>query len=160
MKQRGWIVCSGCVWLAIGFSLLYKGLDLMAQALFLPDSLSSQLQPIFGSIQQSSTALIAFGLIIGFLKGRFVLAKTVRRVVSRIASLPLPIRLSQVYTTSYWMLIGSMIALGMTFRFLPIPIDVRGVIDVAIGSALIHGAILYFQASRAIYGIGSPAQSP
>jgi hypothetical protein len=42
-----------------------------------------------------------------------------------------------------------MMALGLVFRFLPIPIDLRGLIDVAIGSALINGAMLYFRAARA-----------
>ena len=87
-------------------------------------------------------------LLVGFAKGRFVFAKTVWRVVSRIQALSLPIRFSQVYTKSYWILIGAMMMLGLTFRFLPIPLDARGFVDVAIGSALINGAMLYFRASR------------
>jgi hypothetical protein len=41
-----------------------------------------------------------------------------------------------------------MMMLGMIFRYLPIPIDVRGFIDLAIGSALMNGAMLYFRAAR------------
>jgi hypothetical protein len=86
--------------------------------------------------------------MIGFAKGRLVLSKTVDRVVKRIRSLQVPIRASQIYARSYWILIGSMVALGFAMRFLPIPLDARGLIDVAIGSALVNGAMLYFRAAR------------
>lgn len=135
MKHRSWIAVSGFTWFLIGASLLFKGLELIAQAA-LP--------------QKTATSLIALGLLVGFLKGRFVLSKTVRRVVTRIASLPAPIRFKDAYAPSYWILIAGMTSLGMLFRFLPIPIDIRGTIDVTIGSALINGAVLYFRACRSV----------
>ncbi len=147
MKHRGWIVLSGFLWFLIGAFLLCKGLQYITAAIFQTESLCYRMQGIFGSAQRGATALIAIGLFVGFLKGRFVLVKTVRRVVNRIAALPLPIRLKDAYSRSYWILIGSMMALGMSFRFLPMPIDLRGTIDVAIGSALINGAMLYFRSS-------------
>ena len=125
MKHRGWIICSGLIWVLIGTWLLYKGLRLT-----------------------STPWIIACGLLIGFLKGRFVFPKTVQRVVGRIEALSLPIRFSQVYTPAYWMLIAGMMSLGMLFRFLPVPVDVRGLVDIAIGSALVNGATLYFRAAR------------
>ncbi|OGN63431.1 MAG: hypothetical protein A3E80_04260 [Chlamydiae bacterium RIFCSPHIGHO2_12_FULL_49_9] len=132
MKHRSWIALSGFLWFSIGGSLLYKGLKFISQ----------------GPSQETGTMLIALGLAIGFLKGRFVLSKTVARVSNRIAALPLPIRFRDAFSKSYWILIGSMMALGILFRFLPIPIEVRGLIDVAIGSALINGSMLYFRASK------------
>jgi len=147
MKHRTWIALSGFLWFVIGLGLLYKGLHLITEAAFKTDSLCYQMRSTFGSAQQSATFFVAIGLLIGFFKGRFVLSKTVRRVVTRISTLPLPIRLKDAYSKSYWILIGSMVALGMTFRFLPIPTDIRGVIDLAIGSALINGAMLYFRAA-------------
>lgn len=150
MKHRSWIAFSGFLWFFIGFSLLYKGIKLITEAAFSVHSLSFSMRDTFGSPQQAATIFIALGLLIGFIKGRFVLVKTVRRVVTRISNLSLPIRISQVYAPSYWLLIGSMVALGMSFRFLPIPIDIRGMIDIAIGSALINGAMLYFRAARTI----------
>ena len=152
MKHRAWIAISGFTWFLMGIFLLYKGLHLITQAAFLPDSLCYKMRNLFGSAQHAATALMALGLVIGFFKGRFVLSKTVKRVVFRIASLPLPIRLKDAYSRSYWILIGSMMALGMFFRFLPIPIDIRGAIDLAIGSALVNGAMLYFRAARQ-YGV-------
>ena len=40
-----------------------------------------------------------------------------------------------------------MIALGCSFRFTPLPIDVKGVMDSIVGVALINGAMLYFRAA-------------
>jgi hypothetical protein len=148
MKHRTWVVVSGLVWFIAGGFLLSKGLRLISDATLQIDSLSYRMKDTFGSAQQAATVLISIGLVIGFFKGRFVLAKTVRRVVSRIVSLPLPIKLKDAYAPSYWILIAGMMALGMLFRFLPIAMDLRGLIDVAIGSALINGALLYFRAAR------------
>jgi len=148
MSHRKWIAFSGFIWLFVGMMLLYKGLSLIAEGASRSSSLCSSMASLFGSPQQAGTALIACGLFIGFLKGRLVLSKTVKRVAYRILSLPLPIRFSSVYAPSYWILIGSMVGLGLTLRFLPIPIDLRGLIDTAVGSALINGAMLYFRAAR------------
>ena len=130
--------------------LLYKGLKLIAEAVFRTDSICYHLSQIFGSSEQAATAMITFSLLMGLIKGRFVLSKTVRRVVVRIASLEPPIRFKDAYAPWYWAVIAFMIALGMSLKYLPIPIDIRGVIDVAVGSALINGAFLYFKAARAI----------
>jgi hypothetical protein len=148
MTHRAWIAISGFLWLAVGGGLLYKGLHLISNGTISADSLCFKMQGFFGSPQQSGTALIAAGLLVGFVKGRFVLSKTVRRVALRILSLPLPIRFFSVYAPSYFILIGGMIALGITLKFLPIPVDLRGFIDTAVGSALINGAMLYFRAAR------------
>jgi len=132
MDQRGWIYLSGALWFVIGLFLMYKGLFFISSA--------------SGHV---NNWIIFFALMIGFLKGRFVLVKTVQKVVLRIRSLPSPIRFSQVYPKSYWILIGSMMMLGMALRYLPIPISVRGFVDLAIGSALMNGSMLYFRAARA-----------
>ena len=148
MKHRGWIAFSGLIWLAAGISLMHKGLKFVADASYLPDAFCVRFQERFGSIQAAGTALVAVALLLGFLKGRFVLVKTVRRVSFRIQSLPLPIKITSLYTPSYLILLGSMMALGFLVRFISMPMDIRGFIDVAIGSALINGAMLYFQAAR------------
>jgi len=149
MTHRAWIAVSGFLWLAVGGGLLYKGLHLISDGTISPDSLCFRMQGLFGTPpQQSGTALIAAALLIGFVKGRFILSKTVKRVSERIVSLPLPIRFSSVYAPTYFFLIGGMIALGILLRFLPIPIDLRGFVDTAVGSALINGAMLYFRAAR------------
>lgn len=148
MKHRQWIAISGFLWLAIGIFLLYKGLHWMAEASTRADSLSFQYQELFGGPQQVANAFIAIALFIGYIKGRFILSKTVNRVVEGIAKLSLPIHFTQVYSRKYFILIGSMIGLGLILKVAPIPVDIRGFVDVTVGTALIQGSILYFRAAR------------
>lgn len=143
MKARYAIVFSGLVWFAIGLMLLYKGLHFIADGM---DG-ASIFSGAFFSKEQGASLLIGGGLLLGFIKGRFVLSKTVRKVVLRIVSLPSPIKLRDIYGPAYYFLILGMFGLGMLLRLAPISIDLRGTIDVAIGSALINGAIFYFRAA-------------
>ncbi|HSX38060.1 MAG TPA: hypothetical protein VLE95_04435 [Chlamydiales bacterium] len=150
MTHRSWILLSGFLWMAIGSFLLYKGLHFIADGTLRTDSLCFRLQGLFGGVQQAGAGLIGVGLLVGFIKGRFVLSKTVKKIALRIQSFSQPIRVTSIYGPSYWILIAGMIGFGILLRFLPIPIDLRGVIDTAVGSALIHGAMLYFRTARTI----------
>lgn len=123
MEHRGWIVLSGMIWFVGGIFLLHKGVSYIG-----------------------NSWLLFPAVFLGFLKGRIVFAKTVRRIVGRIYSLSLPIRLFDVYPFAYWCLIGGMVSLGMILRFFPE--SVRGVVDVAVGSALVQGAVLYFRSAK------------
>jgi hypothetical protein len=112
---------SGAIWFSAGSFLLYKGIS-FTEGFF----------------------LYAIAIPVGYLKGRYVLSKTVGRMMHRIASLSTPITFWNVYPFSYWFLIAGMMALGVLCRFLPN--QVRGFVDLAIGSALVYGAFLYFRA--------------
>ena len=148
MKKKTWIFISGLIWFAVGLSLLYKGLRFISEGTMTAGSICDRFKGTFGSAQQSGTVIVAIALLIGFAKGRFVLSKTVQRVVGRIRSLPEPIAFGDVYARSYWIIIGSMALLGLTMKYLPIPVDLRGFVDTAVGAALMNGAMLYFRANR------------
>ena len=154
LSKTVWIVISGLIWFIVGIGLLTLGLNFIVfkAQMDLGDttSLIAKLSPLTGGREQAALALIATGLIIGFIKGRFVLSKTVRRVSERILSLPQPIRFAQVYSKGYLMLIGGMVLLGMSMKWLGLPAEVRGLIDVAIGSALMNGAMAYFRVAAAV----------
>jgi hypothetical protein len=117
----------------VGCLLLYKGLQLLSEGVEVANS--NQL-----------TWLVGIALLVGFIKGRFVLSRTVRRISLRLAALPEPIRFVDAYPKSYWLLLASMMALGFLLRL--VPLEVRGFIDVAVGSALLNGAMLYFRSAR------------
>ncbi|CUI16546.1 Conserved putative membrane protein [Candidatus Protochlamydia naegleriophila] len=143
------VVISGLIWLAVGCLLLPLGLNFIVESI-LKDNLTTMSRPLLdplmsltGGPDQAVLVLIAIALWVGFIKGRFVFAKTVQSSVDRIRSLPNPANISQIYTKKYYILLGSMILLGVLMRFTPI--DVRGAVDVIIGSALIQGAMLYFR---------------
>ncbi len=143
------VVLSGLIWLAIGCFLLSLGLNFIFESILkenlvtlkrpVLDSLSS----LLGNSEQGALALIAIALWIGFMKGRFIFAKTVQKSVERILTLPNPVSLFLIYPKKYYILLGSMVLLGVLVKFAPL--DVRGGVDVIIGSALIQGAILYFK---------------
>jgi len=147
------IVFSGLLWLVIGVHLLIKGLVLLVLAAYYPEqplTLFPALRGISSSSGQIAVILVSVGLLVGFLKGRYMLAKTVRRVVGRILSLPNPVHLKKVYSFPYLAIMLSMVALGFAVKFAPLNTDVKGLVDVAIGSALINGAILYFRKAIAL----------
>lgn len=148
MGHKGWMICSGLVWMMVGLWLLFKGIVLIAEGALGSHPEISLSFRYFASAQQGAAVLVALGLFIGFIKGRFVLSKTVRRVCLRISELSLPIRIKQVYAPSYLLLLTSMMLLGMVVRFIPIALDLKGAIDVAIGSALLNGSMLYWRAAR------------
>lgn len=139
MSKKIAIIFSGFLWMVIGVMLLSKGLRLIVgEAALSQDK------------QQTALLLISIGLLIGFIKGRFILSKTVKRVVERILSLPLPLPLAKIYDRKYLILLASMMTLGMTLKFLPISANVLGTIDVVIGSALINGALIYLRYTIAL----------
>ncbi|EKE08236.1 MAG: hypothetical protein ACD_17C00271G0002 [uncultured bacterium] len=148
MSHRGWIVFSGYLWFFIGSFLLYKGLVFITSAAFESGSTCARLSQVFGSQDRAATALIGMSLLAGFFKGRFVLVKTVKRVIKRLLTFEGTIQIKDAYAPSYWALIGMMVLLGMAVKYLPIPMLVRGMVDVTVGSALINGALIYFKAAR------------
>ena len=142
------IFLSGLVWLAVGCFLLPLGLNFIVNSILkenasLPHPVLDFIAPYAGGLDQAALIWIVFALLIGFLKGRSVFAKSVNRSVNRILALPNPSSLSKIYTPSYYILLGSMVLLGVLVRFTTQ--DIRGGVDVAIGSALINGAMLYFR---------------
>ncbi len=147
IRQNVAIAFSGMTWLGVGILLLFKGFSLIltpqplgCSTLFLPKLIS-----LAGSVQQASLILVCIGLVIGFLKGRFVLSKTAKRVIERIVSLPNPCSIVSVYPKPYLILLASMITLGMSLKWISMPYDLKGLIDIAIGSALTNGSAFYFR---------------
>lgn len=149
LSKVTWIAISGLVWFVVGIGLLTLGLNFIVfKAQMMPNettSLIAKIAPMAGGREQGALALIAIGLVIGFIKGRFVLVKTVKRVSERILALEMPIKISQVYSRGYIFLIGGMILLGISMKYLGLPSEIRGLVDVAVGSALMNGASAYFR---------------
>ena len=148
------IFLSGFVWLAVGCFLLPLGLNFIVETLLQENAHQSRpvinfLTSYAGSPDAAALIWTAFALMIGYLKGRKVFAKSVKRSVNRILSLPNPSSLSKMYTLSYYLLLGAMVLLGVLVRFAPL--DIRGGVDVAVGSALINGAMLYFRQAWLAY---------
>lgn len=147
------IFLAGFVWLLIGIFLLSLGIYFIMETIrnpalsFIPGkfSLSHFVARFVKDSTQAVIIIITFSLLIGYIKGKMVLGKSVNRQIKRIESLPNPAKIKYLYSKGYYLLIGCMMVLGMLLRFFPITLDTRGAIDIAIGSALINGAMLYFR---------------
>lgn len=153
-KHRTLIMIAGFVWFTIGTFLLTLGIRFIletvrnpAQALHGRFSLLEMTSSFISDRNNAVVLLLTFGLLLGFLKGRMVLGKTVNRQVARLSTLPNPASLKHLYTKAHYLLIALMIALGISLRYLPISLDTRGFVDVAVGSALMNGAMLYFRSA-------------
>jgi hypothetical protein len=101
IKQGFAIVLSGMIWMGVGVMLLIKGFSLLLHPVA---GKSSLLLPYFDAFsvsrEQASLVLVASGLVLGFLKGRLVLAKSASRVLKRITSLPNPLPITKMYGRS------------------------------------------------------------
>jgi len=141
------MIISGMIWVAVGLFLLPFGLHLLVESTKQQFSypLIELLRPLLGSSENVIILLIALGLSIGYVKGKYVLGKSAKRCVKRIVSFPNPTSIANIYSPGYYLLLGLMIGLGMSIKFFGVPNDVRGFIDVTIGSALINGAMIFFR---------------
>lgn len=152
LSHKTLIILSGLIWMAVGCFLLPLGLNFLLEAIY-NSSISGMndypLLHFFSSFvwnaENAVIVLIAIGMMIGYAKGRYVLGKSAVRGVERILSFPNPTSLANIYSTKYYLLLGAMIGLGMSMKYLGLPKDVRGLVDVAIGAALINGAMIYFR---------------
>jgi len=148
------LICiSGLIWFGVGCFLLQLGLKLLMSVIESPSSsgypIIDSLSSVFAT-QQAVVLLIALSLFIGHFKGKYVLGKSVRRGVARILTFPNPTHLSNIYSAKYYILLGSMVLLGLSIKFFGLSNDVRGVVDVTIGAALINGALIYFRLALAM----------
>lgn len=152
LSHKTLIIISGTIWFAVGCFLMELGLKFLlaptipeAAAFLSHYPLLSLLAPYAGGIEEAIIGVLAVSLFIGYFKGRYVLAKSAQKGVDRIRSFPNPTSLVNIYSPKYYVLLGAMIGIGMSMKYLGIPPDIRGMVDVAIGAALVNGAILYFR---------------
>lgn len=96
---------AGAIWGLVGLFLLVRGIDMYLLAV------RSQ-----GSSQQAVAISLAAALLIGGIKGKFVLTKTARRNKERIDKLPPPVKVHHVYAKPFYLFIAAMMGLGFVLR--------------------------------------------
>jgi hypothetical protein len=144
LQPRTLLFIAGALWFAVGLWLLKLGIN------FLIDATNADPSPAFlawfkslsGEAEKGVLFLLVLALIIGFFKGRFVLSKTVNKTSERLTHAN---SITALFTPKYLILLGVMMGIGLSIRFLGVPLDIRGFVDVAVGSALVNGAMLYFR---------------
>ena len=128
------LIFSGIIWVVVGTSLALKGIQ---YSVISANNSDAKLLSIF-----------ILGAVLGYLKGRFVLTKSVARYMRHIVQFEEPLKFTQLFPKSYLVLVGVMMCLGMSMRHIPIPLDIKGCIDIAVGVALYYGSIVYFKKAR------------
>ncbi|MEM8629178.1 MAG: hypothetical protein AAGF04_03825 [Chlamydiota bacterium] len=128
---------SGLLWMVGGFSLLSKGLRL-----FFEGALSAE------SSYPSYNLLLIYltlALLVGFLKGKWVLRRTAERIFQRILDWEGPISFFQLYDKRTALILLLMMGMGLLMNRLALPPLYRGWIDLAVGAALIQSACTFFR---------------
>ena len=96
---------AGGLWCAIGLVLIFRGLGLY--------QLAGQEQQ---STQNAIIISVVSAMLIGLVKGRFVLSKTARKNKVRIDGLQDPVRIHQIFSKPFYFLIPMMMGLGVLLR--------------------------------------------
>lgn len=151
LTHRTLSILAGSIWLLAGANLLFLGTRFLlqsAQPAVIATSNLPILNAIMGWVPQVEFAIPILAFIaagIGVLKGSTILRKAARREVKRITLLPHPVSITQLYSRRGVILLAVMVCLGISLRFMNVPLDVRGVIDVAVGVGLILGSLSYLR---------------
>ncbi len=149
LKKQTLIVIAGAIWLLVGAGLLAKGVSLILFATHLSlgkaPLMSALMSVLPGGVMPSAFFLVALGLALGIVKGRLALSRSASRTIKRLAPMKEPIKLSRLYRLQDFLLIAGMVALGRLMHYFSCPSDIHGLIDVAVGSGLACGAMIYFR---------------
>lgn len=128
---------AGAIWVMVGLILFYKGSGLFQLA---AQEQNTTQVVIFGSLM--------VGLIVGSLKGFFVLSKTAKKNKLRIQSLQAPVKIHHTFAKPFYGVIAGMMLLGFFLRTINQYIGgyvVVAAIYCGVGLALIIGSRSYWQ---------------
>ncbi len=156
LKHSTLLGVAGSIWLLVGIMLMILGLNLLVNV-ERASGLFQLLTDLLGRADYASIALVVIALIVGRLKGRFVLSKSVTRMQARLVKLGEPLPIWKIYSGGFYILIAFMMGLGMLFRFFGVPQDIRGFVDVAVGAALLSGSTAYFNKAGEARGEKEPS---
>jgi hypothetical protein len=123
------------VWAMVGYRLLSKGILLFSE-------LEKGLE--FGAKDQLKW-FIGLSLLIGLIKGRWVLRKSADRVIRHIVSFEEPLSIRSFLPKSFYFVMIGMMFLGLSMNLLPFPILLRASIDLTVGVALLLGSLHFLK---------------
>ena len=136
MNKQRLIQVAGLIWIIVGGGLIYRG---------------SGLYDLAATEQNTSKETIIFslilGVVLGIVKGKFVLSKTARRNRDRINQLTPPLKIHNIFSGPFYGFIAGMIALGFLLRTFNTYLGgyvVVAAIYCGIGMALIAASYVYW----------------
>lgn len=151
ISKNAAILLSFSLWFCIGTMLLYKGMNYLYESMMYQTVTRSE-QPILGFFSHllGSTDYALLGIVFvsaffGYVKGYVALRKAADRMITRIAPYGGKVPLEVVFPKWYIGLIGGMMLLGMGVKYLPLTSDLRGMVDTAVGFALLNGSTFFLK---------------
>ena len=128
---------AGFIWIVVGLFLIYRGSGLYQLA---AQEQNSGLKAIIISL--------LLGIILGIIKGKFVLSKTARKNRNRIDQLTLPLKIHNIFSGPFYGFIVGMMALGFLLRTFNTYLGgyvVVAAIYCGVGMALIAASYVYWK---------------
>jgi len=104
----------------------------------------------------SAPWLLGLAAIAGFLKGRFILSRSARRIADRIERRGDGRCIGGFFSPKTWILAIGMSLFGQMLRRSPLPLPARGTLYVAIGLALLVASRLLWFRWWTIHGEAGP----
>ncbi|MHC4611014.1 MAG: hypothetical protein ACYS7M_11785 [Planctomycetota bacterium] len=139
LSQRTMVSIAGGMWAIAGVMLAAAGVRLL------------------GPANERKVYLLAIlAVALGVTKGHLVMRRMAHRNLTRIRTLPGPGRYWEVYRPGGWAFIAAMMLLGLTLRHLNGLFAAQwapaalGVVDLAVGVALLVGATRYLKGAATI----------
>ena len=137
MNKQRLIQVAGLIWVIVGVFLIYRG---------------SGLYNLAATEQNTSKETIIFslilGVVLGIVKGKFVLSKTARRNRDRINQLTPPLKIHNIFSGPFYGFIAGMMALGFLLRTFNTYLGgyvVVAAIYCGVGMALIAASYVYWK---------------
>ena len=135
-KQR-LLQVAGLIWIIVGLFLIYRGSGLYNLAVIEQNT-----------GKETLIISVILGVVIGIIKGKFVLSKTALRNRNRINQLVPPLSIHQIFSGAFYGLIAGMMVLGFLLR--EFNAYLGGYVVVAsiycgIGMALIAASSVYWE---------------
>ena len=105
MDKQRLLQVAGLIWIIVGLFLIYRGSGLYNLAVIEQNT-----------SKEALIISVILGVVIGILKGKFVLSKTALRNRNRISQLVPPISIHQIFSGAFYGLIAGMMVLGFLLR--------------------------------------------
>ncbi|MBE9028195.1 hypothetical protein IQ266_00310 [filamentous cyanobacterium LEGE 11480] len=138
LSRQQHLLIAALIWTVVGVGLFTMGLLFWFHL------------PYLGNLDPKHLAIGALMIGIGLAKGKFVLDKTANRVIERTNSLqePNPAKsIFQMFGVKTIALVGSMMFIGYILRATGVSYEIRGLVYLAVGPALLLSSRNYWMSA-------------
>jgi hypothetical protein len=138
LSPKAHLAIAGLLWTVVGAGLLTMGGVFWFHL------------PYLGFLDREHLAIGGLAMVIGLIKGKFILDRTANRVIERVDTLsePNPLKsIGQMFGLKTIALILAMMGIGVVLRIAGVSFEIRGLIYLAVGVALLWSCRRYWQAA-------------